>query len=79
MSDKKKWIVTKSGDSSLSEVKKKLTESGFTVEEVLDEIGCIRGTATESVAKKARAVPGVADVSAEPPPIDIGPPDSTVF
>ena len=78
MAESKNWVVTTSGDRPLKEVKKKLVEKGFTIDEVMDAIGCITGTATEEVAEKVRAVPGVADVSAEPPPINIGPPNAHI-
>lgn len=77
MANKKRWIVTTSGDRSLSDIKKELTESGFAVEQALDEIGCIIGTASDDVVEQLRSVPGVADVSPEEP-VDIGPPDSPV-
>jgi hypothetical protein len=77
MAKSKKWIVTASGDRSLSEVKKQLTEKGFTVEQVLDQIGCITGSASDDVAERLRTIPGVADVSPDTP-IDIGPPDAPV-
>jgi hypothetical protein len=78
MSKTKKWVVTTSGNRSLGDIKKELTNTGFKVEEVLSEIGCITGAASDSVADKLRAIPGVADVSPEPPSIDIGPPDSSL-
>jgi hypothetical protein len=78
MAEGKRWIVTASGDRPLKDVKKELAAEGFAVEDVLDEIGCITGQASEAVAEKLRSVPGVADVSAEPPPINIGPPDASV-
>lgn len=78
MPENKKWVITTSGDRPLKEVTKRLGEKGFAVEEVLDAIGCITGAATEEVAEKVRAVPGVADVSPEPPTIYIGPPDSPI-
>ena len=77
MAKKKRWVVTTSGDRPLSDIKKKLTEHGFAVEQVLDEIGCIIGEASDDVAKQLRSVPGVADISPEPS-VDIGPPDSPV-
>ena len=77
MAKGKKWIVTTSGDRSLSDVKKKLTESGFDVEQVLDEIGIITGAASDAVVKRVRSVPGVADVSPDEK-VDIGPPDAPV-
>jgi len=78
MSESKKWVVTMSGDRSLSEVEQDLTGAGFVVDQVLNEIGIITGTASEDVADDLRAISGVADVSPEPPPINIGPPDAPV-
>jgi hypothetical protein len=78
MAEDKKWIVTTSGEESLDDVRRRLTDEGFDVEEVFDAIGCIRGGASDDVAERLRSVPGVADVSPEPPPIDIGPPDSSI-
>jgi hypothetical protein len=77
MAESKRWIITTSGDRPLGDVKKELTREGFAVGQVLDEIGCIIGDASDDVAEKLRAVPGVADVSPDEP-IDIGPPDSDV-
>lgn len=74
MSKSKRWIVTTSGDQSMGKIKKSLTETGFKVEQVLDEIGCVIGTASDSVAKDLRAISGVADVSPDEP-INIGKPD----
>jgi hypothetical protein len=75
---KKDLVVTASGDRSLSDVKKSLTDAGFIVDQVLNEIGCITGAASEDDVAKLRAIPGVADVSPSPPPIDIGPPDAPI-
>lgn len=77
MADKTRWVITTSGDRSLSDVKKSLSTAGFAVDQVLDEIGCITGTASDDVANALRAVPGIADVSPETP-IDIGPPDGPI-
>ena len=77
MASGKRWIVTTSSDRSLGDVKKNLSETGFAVDQVLDEIGCIIGSASDDVAKKLRRIPGVADVSLETP-VDIGPPDAPV-
>jgi hypothetical protein len=77
MAKQKRWVVTTSGDRPLSDVQKQLVENRFTVDQVLGEIGCITGTADDDVAKKARSVPGVVDVSPEEP-VDIGPPDAPV-
>jgi hypothetical protein len=77
MAEKKNWVVTTSGDQPLSDVKKKLTEAGFAIDQELDEIGAITGSAADEVAERLRSVPGVADVSPDSP-IDIGPPDAPV-
>ena len=73
----KKWIVTTSGERSLSEVKKKLTESGFAVDQVLDDIGIITGTSSDEDAERLRSVDGVTDVSPDQI-VDIGPPDADI-
>ena len=77
MSKNKKWIVTAAGDRPLRDVAKKLTENGFVVGQVLDEIGCITGTADDDKIERIRAIPGVADVSPDAA-IDMGPPDAPV-
>ncbi len=77
MAKGKRWIVTTSGKRSLKEVKKKLTESGFEVEQSLDEIGIITGRSKDDNVDKLRSVDGVADVSPDEQ-IDIGPPDAPV-
>jgi hypothetical protein len=75
MAKKTKWVVTTSQEKPLGEVSKALTKAGFEVEKVLKEIGCITGSATADVAKKAEKIPGVSNVSADTP-VDIGPPGS---
>ena len=77
MAKKKRWIVTTSGDRSLKDVQKNLVESGFTVDQVLGEIGAITGAAGDEIAEKLRKIPGIVDVSPEEQ-IDIGPPDAPV-
>ena len=77
MPQSKRWVVSASGDRPLDEVKKELTDAGFQVDQVLSEIGSIIGSASSSVASKARSIRGVADVSPDHP-VDIGPPDAEV-
>ena len=77
MAKQKRWVVTISGSRSLTDVRKSLVESGFTVEQVLGEIPLIIGVAEDDVAEKARKIAGVIDVSAEEP-VDIGPPDADI-
>ena len=75
MPQHKSWIVTTSGDRPVKDVAKDLKAAGFSVEQVLDEIGAITGSADDRVAEKARSVKGVTDVSPDTA-IDIGPPGS---
>ena len=75
MAKGKTWIVTTSGERSAKEIAKDLKAKGFTVDQVMDEIGTITGAADDAVASKLRGVDGVTDVSPDTP-IDIGPPDS---
>jgi hypothetical protein len=77
MAKGKRWIITTSGKGSLKDVKKKLTESGFAVDQVLDEIGVITGTSNDDDVERLRSVAGVVDVSPDEK-IDIGPPDAPV-
>lgn len=75
MTDKKRWVITTSGQRPLGEIAGELAAKGFATDSVLEEIGCITGTATDDVADKLRQVSGVEDVSPEPQ-INIGPPGS---
>ncbi|HET9765350.1 MAG TPA: hypothetical protein VFS60_00805 [Thermoanaerobaculia bacterium] len=78
MAEKKGWVVTTSQDRTIGDVAKDLKKAGFTVEQVLEEIGSITGGAGEDVAQKVRSIPGVLDVSPDTP-VDIGPPDSDLW
>ena len=73
---KRTWVVSASGDRPLKAVAKDLRNSGFKVTDVLNEFGSITGEAGDDVARKARKVKGVTDVSAYVP-INIGPPNSS--
>ncbi len=77
MAKKKNWIVTIKEEGSLPEVQKQIEEKGFTVDQVLDQIGCLTGSASEEVADQVRKIPEVEDVSPDFS-IDIGPPDAPV-
>ena len=74
MAECKRWVVTTSGDRPLNDVARDIEAAGFAIDQVLDQIGIITGSATDSVAEAVRAIPGVADVSLDEP-IDIGLPD----
>jgi hypothetical protein len=75
MPENKTWIVTTSSGRPISDIKKDLSDAGFSVDQVLEEAGSITGTAPEDAVKKVRSINGVVDVSPDTP-IDIGPPDS---
>ena len=76
MTSEKRWVITTSGDQSLSDIQKNVVDNGFKVDEVHTEIGLITGVAEDDVVEKVRQVGGVVDVSPEPS-VDIGPPDSS--
>jgi hypothetical protein len=75
MPSKKGWIVTISGDRPIEEVEKDLAKAGFSVGQVLKEVGSITGVGDDNLESKLRAIRGVADVTPDTP-IDIGPPGS---
>jgi hypothetical protein len=75
MPKNKTWIITTSGQRSTKDVAKDLKAKGFTVDQVLDEIGTIIGAGDDAVADKVRKIDGVSDVSPDSP-VDIGPPDA---
>lgn len=77
MSSSKRWVVTTSNTNDLKKITKELAHSGFSIDQVLTEIGCVTGTASDEVAKKIRTIRGVTDVSPESN-IDIGPPDADI-
>lgn len=75
MAEKSKWVITTSGKRPVGDVKKDLVKAGLKISEELHEIGVIIGVSDEAVAKKVRALDGVADVAKEGR-VDIGPPGS---
>ena len=75
MAESSNWVVTLAGGHDSGTVAAALHAEGFEVVQSLDAIGVLTGRSSSEVAEKARAIPGVADVSPETP-IDIGPPDS---
>jgi hypothetical protein len=74
MTQDKRWTVTTSGP--LKEITNKLSEAGFSVDQILSEIGVITGTADAKVAERIRSIPGVTDVSEEVA-FGVGPPGDT--
>jgi hypothetical protein len=73
MPDSKVWIVTTSSERPMTEIARDLKEAGFSVSQVLEEVGSITGNAGDEAVRKVRSIAGVVDVSPDVP-IDIGPP-----
>lgn len=67
MSENSTWIVAATRERPLDDVAKDLAGIGFQVEDVLREVGCIVGTASDEVAKASEQVPGVAGISRDRP------------
>lgn len=70
------WIITTSGDRSIHDIAKDLAAAGLADGQVLEEIGCITGSAGSKAAAKLRKVRGVIDVSPDVP-VSVGPPHSS--
>ena len=75
MAESKQWVVTTSDDRPINDVASDMKAAGFAIDQVIEQIGIVTGSATYSVAEAMRAIPGIADVSPDQP-VDIGPPDS---
>ena len=76
MTQPKRWVVTTSPDHAFDEVARELASRGFTIEQQMDAIGVVVGSAHDDVAEGLKGVKGVTDVSPDAP-IDIGPPGSS--
>ena len=74
MAGQKKWVVTLSGRRPLAEMRSDLEAAGFKIEQALDAIGVITGTAEPDAVSKLRQLEGVESVEQDQE-IDIGPPD----
>lgn len=71
------WIITTDGDRPVADIARELERAGLAVTLVLDEIGCILGSADDSSVEALRAVRGVIDVAVDVG-IDIGPPGADI-
>jgi len=79
MSKGSKFVVSTSGNRSLIDIKDELSDHGFKVEHTLDAIGCFTGEFTDDEDPDSlKSIPGVIDVSPEPEPVDVGPPNSSM-
>lgn len=69
------WIITISQERSITDIAERLSAEGLTVNEVLEEIGCITGSADDVTAERLKRVEGVVDITPDMQ-IDVGPPGS---
>lgn len=69
------WIITISDGQSISDIAARLSAEGLTVNEILEEIGCITGAADDDTAERLKRVEGVVDIAPDMQ-IDVGPPGS---
>lgn len=69
------WIITISDDQSINDIATRLSDEGLTIREVLEEIGCITGSADDATVERLKKVKGVLDIAPDRQ-IDIGPPGS---
>ncbi|RUR28913.1 hypothetical protein ELY33_13320 [Vreelandella andesensis] len=67
------WIVTVSSDQSINEIANRLSAEGLTIRDVLEEIGCITGSADNVTVERLKEIKGVVDITPDIQ-IDMGPP-----
>lgn len=74
---KQAFVVTVSGEHGIEKVTRELKAKGFEVDQVMDAIGVVTGSAHPDDVARMRKIPGVKDVSSDTP-VDIGPPGSPI-
>jgi hypothetical protein len=74
---KQALVITVSGDRQIHEVARELKAAGFDVNQVLDTIGVVTGSADATSVARLRSVRGVTDVSPDHE-VDIGPPGTPI-
>ncbi|QNI02807.1 hypothetical protein HXW73_07585 [Halomonas sp. SH5A2] len=67
------WIITISNDQSINDIATRLSEEGLTIKEILEEIGCITGSADDVTAERLKHIEGVLDIAPDVQ-IGVGPP-----
>ena len=70
-------VVTISGERPIHQVANDLRAAGLEVDQVLESVGSVTGSAHSGTVERLRSVPGVADVSPDHQ-IDIGPPGAAI-
>jgi hypothetical protein len=74
---KQALVVTVSGDRGIHKVADDLRAGGFKVNQVLEAIGVVTGSADAKRVAQLRRISGVSDVSPDHD-VNIGPPDSPI-
>lgn len=69
------WIITISSDQSIKDIATRLRAEGLTIKDVLEEIGCITGSADTATADRLKKIEGVIDIAPDMQ-IELGPPGS---
>jgi glycine cleavage system aminomethyltransferase T len=77
MPKKEHWIITLTGEQPLPKAIAGLRKAGLEIDQVMDVIGVVTGSAGKAEVNKLRKVVGVADVSPDSA-VDIGPPDAGI-
>ena len=70
-------VITISGKVPIHQVASDLRAAGLQVDQVLDAVGSVTGSAHSDTVARLRSVPGVANVSPDHP-VDIGPPGAAI-
>jgi hypothetical protein len=70
-------VITISKERPIHEVAHDLRKAGLQVDQVLENIGSVTGSAETGTVERLRSIPGVADVSPDHP-VNIGPPGAPV-
>lgn len=71
------WIVVTDQERPIEAIAKELAAAGFSIRDVLEEVGSITGSAESKLVQRLRKVKGVAEISPDTQ-IDLGPPDADV-
>ena len=77
MTNHQTWLVSVDHQVDVASVASALSQRGFQVKEVLSEISCITGVASEEEIPSLRKVAGIVDISPDFP-IEIGPGEGNV-
>lgn len=68
------WIITISSDQPIQDMAARLSDEGLSIKDILEEIGCITGSADDATAERLKHVQGVVDIAPDMQ-LDIGPPN----